>query len=138
MGHPIVEEWLAGWNAHDPMRATEHFAEDAEFVSPSVVAMGLDAGGALRGRDAIRAQAVAAFARYPELRFEVEAVLEHGAQLVVLYRKHGVFAERPGLTVEIFDVAEGKIRRSTVYWGVEEVVARFRVGASGTAGDASR
>jgi hypothetical protein len=123
--HPMVEEWLAGWNAHDPVRAAAHFAEDAEFVSPSVVAMGFAPDGVLRGRAAIAAQAAAAFARYPGLRFEVEAVLEHGNHLVVLYRKHGVFAEHPGLTVEIFELAGGSIRRSTVYWGVQEVAARF-------------
>lgn len=122
---PIVEEWLAGWNAHDPARAAAHFTEDAEFVSPSVVAMGFDPRGVLRGRAAIAAQAAAAFARYPRLHFEMEAVLEHGSHLVVLYRKFGVFAERPGLTVEIFEVENGMIRRSTVYWGVEEVAARF-------------
>lgn len=122
---PIVEEWLAGWNAHDPARAAAHFTEDAEFVSPSVVAMGFDPHGVLRGRAAIRAQAEAAFARYPALRFEMEAVLECGSRLVLLYRKHGVFAASPGLTVEIFEVEGGLIRRSTVYWGVEEVAARF-------------
>ena len=129
MAYPrIVEEWLAGWNAHDPVRAAAHFAEDAEFVSPSVVAMGFDPGGVLRGRPAIQAQAEAAFRRYPALHFEMEAVLECGNRLVLLYRKHGVFAVTPGLTVEIFEVEGDRIRRSTVYWGVEEVAARFRPG----------
>jgi hypothetical protein len=27
--------------------------------------------------------------------------------------------------VEVFEVADGKIARSTVYWSVEEVAARF-------------
>jgi uncharacterized protein (TIGR02246 family) len=121
---PIVTEWLDGWNAHDPERAAAHFAEDAVFTSPSVVAMGFG-DGTLRGRAAIAAQAAAAFQRYPKLRFEIERVLEDGNRLVLLYRKHGVFAEHPGLTVEIFEVADGKIARSTVYWGVDEVAARF-------------
>ena len=125
MSYPaIVTEWLDGWNAHDPERAAAHFAEDAEFTSPSVVAMGFG-DGTLRGRAAIAAQAKAAFERYPNLRFEIERVLTDGNRLILLYRKHGVFAERPGLTVEIFEVAGGKIARSTVYWGVEEVAARF-------------
>ena len=121
---PIVTEWLDGWNAHDPERAAAHFAEDAVFTSPSVVAMGFG-DGTLRGRAAIAAQAAAAFQRYPKLRFEIERVLEDGNRLVLLYRKHGVFSEHPGLTVEIFEVTAGKIARSTVYWGVDEVAARF-------------
>jgi uncharacterized protein (TIGR02246 family) len=122
---PLVAEWLAGWNAHDVERATGHFAEDAVFVSPSVLAMGFGASGELRGRAAIAAQAEAAFRRYPDLRFELDTVLEHGNRIVVLYRKLGVFSEHPGLTVEVFEVDGGRIKRSTVYWGVEEVAARF-------------
>jgi uncharacterized protein (TIGR02246 family) len=126
MAHPrIVEEWLAGWNAHDVERATAHFAEDAVFVSPSVLAMGLDGSGTLRGRAAIAAQARAAFARYPHLRFEIDTVLEYGDHIMVLYRKFGVFAEHPGLTIEVFEVEHDLIRRSTVYWSAEEVAARF-------------
>ena len=126
MAYPrLVEEWLEGWNAHDPERATAHFADDAEFVSPSVVAMGLGADGVLRGRAAIAAQAAAAFARYPRLRFEMDSVLEDGARLVLFYRKYGVFAADPGLTVEVFEIAGDRIRRSVVYWGVEEVSGRF-------------
>jgi uncharacterized protein (TIGR02246 family) len=122
----LVQEWLDGWNAHDVARATAHFAEDAIFTSPSVLAMGFASGGVLRGRAAIAAQAAAAFERYPELRFELDTVLEDGNRVVVLYRKRGVFSATPGLTVEIFEVVGDEIARSTVYWGVEEVAARFR------------
>jgi hypothetical protein len=123
--HPIVEEWLAGWNAHDPERATAHFTEDAEFVSPSVAAMGLDPRGILHGRTAIAAQARAAFARYPNLRFAIDTVLEWDHRLVLIYRKLNVFAEHAGSTIEVFEVHDGRIARSTVYWSVEEVTARF-------------
>ena len=53
-------------------------------------------------------------------------MLEDGPRLVVFYHKHGVFSATPGLTVEVFETDAGKIRRSTVYWGVEEVAARFQ------------
>jgi uncharacterized protein (TIGR02246 family) len=120
----IVREWVDGWNAHDVERATEHFTEDAVFTSPSVVAMGFG-DGVLRGRAAIARQAEAAFRKYPGLRFEIVDVIERRERIVVFYRKWGMYSERPGLTVEVFEVADGKIARSTVYWGVEEVAARF-------------
>jgi hypothetical protein len=63
----IVQEWADGWNAHHVGGATDHFAEDVVFTSPSVLAMGFG-GGVLRGRAAIARQAEAAFRRYPELR----------------------------------------------------------------------
>jgi hypothetical protein len=45
----------------------------------------------------------------------------------VIYRKLGVFADQPGLTVEIFETSDGIIHRTVVYWSVEEVVSRFSV-----------
>jgi hypothetical protein len=125
MAYPaIVQEWLEGWNAHDVERATGHFSDDAVFTSPSVMAMGFG-DGVLRGRTAIARQAEAAFRKYPGLRFELVDVIERGARIVVFYRKCGMYSDTPGLTVEVFEVADGKIARSTVYWGVEEVAARF-------------
>jgi hypothetical protein len=122
----IVADWLAGWNGKNLELAMRHFADDAVFSSPSVLALGMDASGELRGRAAITALTAAAFARFPALRFEMERVIEEDDRIVMLYRKHGVFAGKAGLTVEIFDLVDGAVVRSTVYWGVEEVAARFR------------
>ena len=122
----IVTDWLAGWNGKQLELAMRHFAEDAVFSSPSVLALGGDASGELRGRAAITSLTSAAFARFPALRFEMESVIEENARIIMLYRKHGVFAAKAGLTVEIFDIVGGEIVRSTVYWSVEEVAARFR------------
>jgi hypothetical protein len=127
MPHPeIVANWLAGWNGKNLELAMRHFAENAVFSSPSVLALGGDASGELRGRAAITELTAAAFARFPALRFEMERVIEADGRIIMLYRKHGVFAGKAGLTVEIFDVVGDEIVRSTVYWGVEEVAARFR------------
>ena len=65
--------------------------------------------------------------RSPKLRFEVEDVIERPYGVIVIYRKLGVFAEQPGLTVEIFETSDGLIHRNVVYWGLEEVASRFSV-----------
>jgi len=122
----IVADWLMGWNSKDLEAATVHFAEDAVFSSPSVLALGLDPSGRIRGKAAIRALTAAAFERFPRLRFEIDSVLELGDRLLILYRKLNVFSADPSLTVEIFELEGDRIRQSTVYWGVEEVAARFR------------
>ncbi len=44
----------------------------------------------------------------------------------MIYRKHGVFAEKPGLTVEVFEFENGLVKRNVVYWSAEEVASRFR------------
>ena len=74
---------------------------------------------------AIRALTATAFERFPTLHFEIDTVLEHRDRILILYRKLNVFSTEPGLTIEIFDLAGDQICRSTVYWGVEEVAARF-------------
>src|SRR5206468_5793673 len=52
--------------------------------------------------------------------------IERPSGVMVLYRKHNVFAARPGLTVETFETAGGLVTRNVVYWSAEEVAARFR------------
>src|SRR5262245_3999184 len=121
----FIQEWLEGWNLHDIDRIMAHYAEDAVFQSPSVVALGVSADGTARGKAAIRTLYARALERYPALRFELEEMIERPWGVLLTYRKLGVFAERPGLTVEAFELADGLVRRNVVYWGVEEVAARF-------------
>jgi hypothetical protein len=123
----IVGDWLRGWNTKDLEAATIHFTDDAVFSSPSVLALGLDPSGRIRGKAAICALTAAAFERFPQLRFEIDTVLEHADRILILYRKLNVFSADPGLTMEIFDLEGERIRKSTVYWGVEEVAAGFPV-----------
>jgi hypothetical protein len=44
---------------------------------------------------------------------------------MLVYRKLNVFAARPGLTVEVFELDAGLVRRNVVYWGAEEVASRL-------------
>ena len=60
-----------------------------------------------------------------EERDTLEDVIERPYGVIVVYRKLGVFAERPGLTVEVFETTDGLVTRNVVYWGVEEVASRF-------------
>ena len=90
------------------------------------LARGLERDGTLRGRDAIRHLYERALARFPKLRFELEDVIERPSGVLVLHRKHNVFAARAGLTVETFETTGGLVTRNVVYWSAEEVAARFR------------
>jgi hypothetical protein len=57
-------------------------------------------------------------------------VIERLSAVIVLYRKMNVFAETPGLTVEMFELADGLVTRNVVYWGSEEVASRFQIRSS--------
>jgi steroid delta-isomerase-like uncharacterized protein len=66
----VNDRTYAAWNAHDPDAVAAVFAEDA-------VIREIGGGGEARGRDAIRARAVALFAAFPDLRLErIELVID--------------------------------------------------------------
>ena len=121
----FVQDWLEGWNTRDLDRFMHHYAETAVFQSPSVLVMNPGSDGVVRGRAAIRDLYAAALARFPQLRFELEDVIERPYGVIVVYRKLNVFADRPGLTVEAFEITGGLVTRNVVYWAVEEVASRF-------------
>jgi len=122
----FVQDWLEGWNARDLDRIMVHYGEAAVFQSPSVLALGAGGDGTVRGRAAIRELYRRGLERFQRLRFELEEVIDRPYGVIVIYRKLGVFAERPGLTVEVFEMADGLVQRNTVYWGVEEVMSRWQ------------
>jgi hypothetical protein len=76
-----------------------HYAEDAQFVSPSVLVRQPGSDGRIHGKAAIRELYRGAIDSFPNLRFEVGDVIERTYGVIVIYRKLGVFAERPGPTV---------------------------------------
>jgi len=46
--------------------------------------------------------------------------------VMVLHRKHNVFAVHPRLTVEHLETAGRLVTRNLAYWSAEEVAANFR------------
>lgn len=127
----IVQDWIEGWTTRNLDQLMSHYADDAIFISPSVLVTHPESDGMLRGKAAIRKRYGLVFERFPELRFELEEVIDRPYGVIVIYRKLGVFAEQPGLTVEVFEISAELIRRNIVYWGLEEVASRFAVRADG-------
>jgi len=125
----LVQDWLEGWNTRSLDLIMSHYTDDAVFVSPSVLVRQPGSDGRVNGKAAIRELYRRAIDSFPNLRFEVEDVIERPYGVIVVYRKLGVFAERPGFTIEVFETSDGLIHHNTVYWGVEEVAGRFVVRA---------
>ncbi|MBI3636923.1 MAG: nuclear transport factor 2 family protein [Candidatus Rokubacteria bacterium] len=98
----LVQDWIEGWTTRNLDQLMSHYADDAVFISPSVLVTASSSDGTLRGKAAIRKRYSLVFERFPRLRFELEEVIDRPYGFIVIYRKLGVFAEQPGLTVEVF------------------------------------
>jgi ketosteroid isomerase-like protein len=78
----LAHEWMQAWNSHDADRVAAHYHPEVEYHSPFVARL---AGAApLRGRDAFRDYAAAAFERYPDLHFGPECRVAAGAGSVAI------------------------------------------------------
>src|SRR5689334_561334 len=106
----LVQDWLEGWNSRNIDLLMSHYADDAVFVSPSVLVRQRGSSGKVEGKPAIRELYQRALDSFPDLRFELEDVIERPYGVIVIYRKLGVFVEEPGLTVEVFETSGGLIR----------------------------
>jgi hypothetical protein len=125
----LVQDWSEGWNTRNLDLLMSHYADDAVFISPSVLVTKSAADGVLRGKAAIAKRYSLLIERCPKLRFELEDVIERPNGVIVIYRKLHVFVEQPGLTFEVFETSGGLIKRNIVYWCLEEVASQFSVRA---------
>lgn len=81
-------EWIEAWNAHDLRRVLVHYCEDVVFHSPRIQLVTGREAGRLRGKKELEEYWARALALSPGLRFELDAVLEGGDAITLLYRNH--------------------------------------------------
>ena len=77
--------WVEAWNARDLERVLTLYAEDAVITSDRIPAMGFDASGTVRGKDALRAYWGKGLGLIPNLHFTVIDVFVSPDSAVVLY-----------------------------------------------------
>src|SRR5882757_6028070 len=46
----FAADWIAAWNSHDLNRILEHYSDDFEMHSPSIIAVAGEPSGVLRGK----------------------------------------------------------------------------------------
>jgi hypothetical protein len=78
-------DWISAWNAHDLEQILSHYRDDVVFSSPFAVRAGVP-DGVLRGLPALRSYFKQALATYPDLHFEVIAVLTGVGSIALHYR----------------------------------------------------
>ena len=118
----LLTELLEAWNAHDPERVAEFYAQTYE---------GMDVGEAnpLRGPEAVR-QMVARYLRaFPDLEFTQEETISQGQRAALMWRARGTHrgslmnipaTNRPTEIrgMSLLAVEDGKIARETSIWDV--------------------
>ena len=118
---PLLEEWLAAFNAGDPDRLLALYTEDALWEEPAI-------GLAARGPDEIRAHLERLFTAAPDIGYAVTSSVVAGDGAVVEWVVTGTYrADFPGLPpaagqpfsfrgASVFEMTDGKIQRYTEYW----------------------
>jgi SnoaL-like protein len=109
----IWQSWLDAWNRHDLEGIVAHYAEDIEFVSRSVVDLGMSATGSLSGKPALRRVFGAGLEVDPNLIFSpihaFVGVTEHSLYYIGFRRRH---------VIEVHELdAYGKIIIARAYHG---------------------
>jgi len=84
----FAKRYYSAWNARDIDGIVELYAEDIEFSSPYIAALGFAHDGVIHGRAMLRAYIERALERAPALTFTPEALLVGARGHTLVYRNH--------------------------------------------------
>jgi hypothetical protein len=108
----LALQWYDAWNARDADAIVNLYAEEFEFSSPFVAALGFGAEGVITLKPMLRAYVDMVLSRVPDLSFESIAVCQgcHGHILVYRNQSGVMVAESHD-----YDASGRIIRASTAY-----------------------
>jgi ketosteroid isomerase-like protein len=84
----FATRWYAAWNAHDLERILALYADDVEFSSPYIAALGFAQDGVITGKTLLHAYFERALERAPELTFTPESLCVGVRGHTLIYRNH--------------------------------------------------
>ncbi|GIK47607.1 MAG: nuclear transport factor 2 family protein [Hyphomonadaceae bacterium] len=108
----FAKRYYAAWNARDIDGILALYAEDIEFSSPYIAALGFAHDGVIHGKAMLRAYFERALDRAPALTFSPEAILVGARGHTLVYRNHR--GERVAETHEV-DTAGLIVRADAAY-----------------------
>ena len=108
----VAAEWCDAWNRRDLDAIMEHYTDDVEFSSPTVIKRWRVADGWLRGKSKVRDN-FAIGVKAPALHFELVEVLLGVNSMCIVYRR-----ETGALVTDLVELdAGGKGRRVIACYG---------------------
>ena len=84
----FARRYYTAWNARDLDAILALYAEDIEFSSPYIVALGFSHDGVIHGKAMLRVYFERALDRAPQLTFTPEALLVGARGHTLIYRNH--------------------------------------------------
>lgn len=108
----FARRYYDAWSSRDIDAICALYADDIEFSSPYIAALGFSADGVINGKAMLRAYVERALERAPALTFTPEALLVGARGHTLLYRNHR--GERTAETHEI-DAAGLIVRADAAY-----------------------
>ena len=81
-----ASQWYAAWNARDAERIAALYADDIEFASPFVAALGFSQDGTIHGKVQFIAYVRTALPRVPDLCFAPMAICAGCSGHTLIYR----------------------------------------------------
>jgi ketosteroid isomerase-like protein len=111
----FARDWYAAWASHDAHQILSLYADDVEFISPSVVLVNQDVGGVIHGKAALADYLSKVLDRFPDLKFQPIALMLGVNSIAMHYR--GVWDH---LVVEVVSLREGKISTSNTHYSIAE------------------
>lgn len=84
----FAERYYAAWNKRNLDAILALYAEDIEFSSPYIAALGFSPDGVIHGKDLLRLYFEKALERAPQLTFTPEALLVGARGHTLVYRNH--------------------------------------------------
>jgi ketosteroid isomerase-like protein len=111
----FARRYYAAWNGRDLEAILALYAEDVEFSSPYIAALGFAPDGVIHGKPMLRAYVERALERAPQLTFTPEALCVGARGNTVIYRNHR--GERAAETHEMD--ANGLVIRADATYSTE-------------------
>ncbi len=84
----FAERYYAAWNKRSLDAILALYADDIEFSSPYIAALGFSPDGVIHGKDLLRLYFEKALERAPHLTFTPEALLVGARGHTLIYRNH--------------------------------------------------
>lgn len=84
----FAKRYYEAWNKRDLDAICTLYADDIEFSSPYIAALGFSPDGVIHGKDLLRLYFEKALERAPQLTFTPEALLVGARGHTLIYRNH--------------------------------------------------